>query len=332
VTWTWSPTETSSLRADQLILSAYQSTSQSQKNAPPLTRSQLQRLIDEGRVTVDGKPISASSKIAAGSVVRLEIPAPRPLELVPEDRPVPVLFEDEHLVVVNKPQGLTVHPSETQTQGTLVHALLHQIRNLSGIGGVLRPGIVHRLDKNTSGAMVVSKSDAAHQRLVEIFAAHDLERRYWALCFGRFSLPARIETTIGRNPTDRKKMAANVPGGRRAVTHTRELAHYGAHACWVEARLETGRTHQVRVHLTAHQNSIIGDPVYGTPTSKNHKWLALPDAARACAQKLPGQALHARVLGFEHPITGQKLYFEAEPPALFTELQAALDPSAGGRT
>jgi len=331
--WVWtltlSPASELSVRADQLILRAYQEghgefIEGSPESAPSLSRNQLQRLMDEGRVTAGQKRILAADHLERGARVRIEIPAPKKMDLVPEDRPVPVLYEDEHLVVVNKPQGLTVHPSETQTENTLVHALLHQIGSLSGIGGVLRPGIVHRLDKNTSGALVVSKTDAAHQKLVETFAAHAIERRYWALCYGRLNAPSKIESTIGRNPNDRKKMAMNVKDGRTAITHVRALGHYGAHACWVEATLETGRTHQVRVHLTAHGNGILGDPVYGTPTSKNTKWLALPSEARRCVQKLPGQALHARVLGFDHPITGKPLRFEAETPAVFGELQAAL--------
>ncbi len=328
--WSYSNLPDSTLRADQLLLKLYQDglgcfETGSQADAPPLSRSRLQRLIEEGRVTCEGRPVGSSEKLPAGAAVRIDIPAPRTLELIPEDRPIPVLHEDEHLIVVNKPQGLTVHPSETQTEGTLVHALLHQVTNLSGVGGVLRPGIVHRLDKNTSGAMVVSKTDAAHQRLVETFAAHAIERRYWALCYGRYASPARIESTIGRNPSDRKKMAMDVKEGRRAVTHTRALGHYGAHACWIEATLETGRTHQVRVHLTGHGNSLLGDPTYGAPTSRNAKWLALPARARACVQQLPGQALHARVLGFKHPITGEMLRFEAPPPDAFTELQRALE-------
>lgn len=331
--WTWSYQHAGEPgRADQVLLKAYQSGAGTllegdPSNAPPLSRSQLQRLIEQGHVTAGGGPISASQRLAPGTEVRIVIPAPRSMEIIPEDRPLEVLHEDDHLVVINKPAGLVVHPSETTREGTLVHALLHQIGNLSGIGGVLRPGIVHRLDKDTSGALVVSKTDAAHQKLVEIFAEHRIERRYWALCYGRFACPPKIETTLGRSPQDRKKMAINVKNGRRAVTHVRALAQYGAHACWVEATLETGRTHQVRVHLTAHGNSLIGDPVYGTPTSKNSKWLALPQQARDCATALAGQALHARVLGFAHPITGRELRFEARPPEAWTRLQAALDPT-----
>lgn len=321
---------TSSERADQAILRAYQGgkgqfESGDHSSAPPLSRSQLQKLIESGALTCAGHTVRSSEKLPAGAHVRLAIPAPRTLELIPEYRPIEILFEDEHLAVINKPAGLTVHPSETQHEGTLVHILLHRIKDLSGIGGVLRPGIVHRLDKNTSGALVISKTDAAHQKLVEIFSEHRLERRYWALCYGRFAAPARIEGSIGRNPQDRKKMAMNVKGGREAVTHVRSLAHYGAHACWIEAMLETGRTHQVRVHLTAHGNSLLGDPVYGTPTSKNTKWTVLPPRVQAAVREIPGQALHARVLGFEHPITGQAHRFEAEPPQAWLALRQALE-------
>ena len=227
--------------------------------------------------------------------------------------------------MVNKPPGLTVHPSSTQKEGTLVHALLHHIKDLSGIGGVLRPGIVHRLDKDTSGALVISKSDRAHVALVEKFSKHDMERVYWALCYGSFKQPSlKIETLIGRNPKDRKRMSSDVKTGRKAITHLKRLENFGSYACWVQAQLETGRTHQVRVHLTGAGHSVLGDPVYGTPNSKSAKWLALPSEVREAVAQLPGQALHARVLGFEHPITKKRLRFEAEPPAEFRGVLEAL--------
>ena len=342
--WTWKPEAAdfeSGGRADVVLLRAYQQrlggfASGDPSAAPPLSRSQLQKLIDQGLATQDGKPIIPGSKLAlpAGEF-RLEIPAPRTLELKPEDRPLDILYQDEHLAVVNKPAGLTVHPSETQHDGTLVHALLHHLKDLSGIGGVLRPGIVHRLDKDTSGALVITKTDLAHQRMVETFAAHRIERRYWALCYGVWRAAGdkngetKIEGSIGRNPSDRKKMAMNVPDGRHAVTWVKSIESFGSHACWIEARLETGRTHQVRVHLTSSGHSLLGDPVYGVPSSKNSKWLALPMAVRTCVQALPGQALHARVLGFDHPITGEKLRFEAEPPAAWQELLDSLRKEGG---
>jgi 23S rRNA pseudouridine1911/1915/1917 synthase len=251
---------------------------------------------------------------------------------VPEDRPLEVLFEDAHLLVLNKPPGLTVHPSETQVAGTLVHALLHHVKDLSGIGGVLRPGIVHRLDKNTSGALVVTKTDEAHRRLAEIFARHAIEREYWALCYGALGAreaPMRVESLIGRHPQDRKRMSMTVKTGRRAVSEFATLERYGKgsrppFASLVRARLETGRTHQIRVHLTGLGHSVIGDPVYGVPGSRHAKWLDLPPEAREAAAGLPGQALHARVLGFEHPVTGRPVRVEAEPPESFRLLLAVL--------
>ncbi len=341
--WTWKPqpTERDSNalkleRADVALLRAYQEKlgrfeCGEERSAPPLSRSQLQKLIDQGKVTQAGRCIVSGSRLVPELEVRMEIPAPKILELQPEDRPLDILFQDEHLAVINKPAGLTVHPSETQHEGTLVHALLHHLKDLSGIGGVLRPGIVHRLDKDTSGALVITKTDLAHQRLVETFAAHRIERRYWALCYGvwRAAGETKIEGTIGRNPKDRKKMAMNVPDGRPAVTWIQSLESFGSHACWLEARLETGRTHQVRVHLTASGHSLLGDPVYGIPSSKNSKWLALPVAVRSKVQNLVGQALHARVLGFDHPITGEKLRFEAPPPLQWQELLESLRKESG---
>jgi 23S rRNA pseudouridine1911/1915/1917 synthase len=286
-------------------------------------------LIEEGKLTVDGRAALARSRLLPGQQVRLEIPAPRKLELLPEDRPLDILYQDEHIVVVNKAAGLTVHPSETQHDGTLVHALLHHIKDLSGIGGVLRPGIVHRLDKDTSGALVVSKTDAAHQKLVETFSAHRIERRYWALCYGLWRKPeTKIESTIGRSPSDRKKMAIHVRDGRQAVTWVRGIENYGGYASWIEARLETGRTHQVRLHLNSTGNSLLGDPVYGTHNSKHQKCLSLPRSVRECVQNLSGQALHARVLGFDHPITGEALRFEAAPPQAWQTLLETLQKEA----
>jgi len=343
--WEWTLSEDCSERADRALLSAIEAglgqwsglavTTNEAVAPPPLSRSRVQQLIEEGRVTSDSVTIRSNVKLKARSRIRIELPEPAPLELVPENIPIEILFQDEHLVVVNKPPGLTVHPSETQATGTLVHALLHHVRDLSGIGGVLRPGIVHRLDKDTSGALVVSKSDAAHRKLVETFAAHAIERKYWALCYGVLDVKDRsgelkLESTIGRNPSDRKKMAMNVKDGRRAVTYFRKIEAYGQpsknpFASLVEARLETGRTHQVRIHLTSLGHSLLGDPVYGKPTSKQPKWNALPRDIQEAVEGLSGQALHARVLGFDHPITGEKLRFEAEPPAAFRLLQQRLE-------
>lgn len=332
--WEWTATSPAE-RADRAILEALEAGegqwSGAEGSGVDISRSRIQRLMEQARILIDGAPARANQKIRAGTRVRIDFPAPVPLELTPEDRPIDVLFEDRELLVVNKPPGLTVHPSATQREGTLVHALLHHVKDLSGIGGKLRPGIVHRIDKDTSGALVITKTDAAHRGLVEKFARHDMERVYWALVYGSpEKTKGTIESTIGRNPADRKKMAMNVKGGRRAVTHYERLDSYAAEsarpfASWLALTLETGRTHQIRVHLTGLGNSILGDPVYGTPSAKQSKWLALPPDVRAAVGKLPGQALHARVLGFEHPITGKTLRFEAEPPAAFRELMRTLE-------
>jgi 23S rRNA pseudouridine1911/1915/1917 synthase len=216
VIWTWL-VQNICERADLAIMNAFDSQegTLSTDIFPSLSRSQLKKLIEDGKVTANGKPLKANSKLQLNTLIRIEMPPPVPLELVPENRPIEVLFEDEHLLVVNKPPNLTVHPSTPQMEGTLVHALLHHIQDLSGIGGVLRPGIVHRIDKNTSGALVITKSDAAHQKLVETFARHDIERCYWALCYGspevkKVNTLTKIESLIGRNPNDRKKMSMTV--------------------------------------------------------------------------------------------------------------------------
>lgn len=345
--WTWH-VETPHERADLAILNALEARQGSfldpmesildpmESVCPSLpTRSQLKKLFELGQITLDGKVAKANSKLKSGMQVRVTFPPPIPTELVPEERPIDLLYEDEHLLVINKPQGLTVHPSATQMQGTLVHALLHHIQDLSGIGGVLRPGIVHRIDKDTSGALVITKTDRAHQKLSEIFSRHEIERCYWALCFGSPEIRERngihkIESLIGRNPTDRKKMSMKVSTGRNAVTYIKKRKEFGlpnkrSFASWLEVTLETGRTHQIRVHLTGINHSILGDPVYGKPSEGQPKWQALPQEIRTIVGELPGQALHARILGFDHPISGKRLRFEAEPPAIFQRLVAALE-------
>ena len=327
-TWTWSPDAGApELRADLAIIQAMESGAGSwsgPQEQPALSRSQLHRLINDGMATLDGSPFKSNIKLSAGARIQITFPPPKSLELQPENLPLEILFEDEHLAVINKPAGLTVHPSPTQMDQTLVHVLLHHIKDLSGIGGVLRPGIVHRIDKDTSGVMVISKSDAAHQALVKIFAKHEIERRYWALCYGVMYKPVRVESLIGRSLSDRKKMSMKVNQGRKAVTDLRPLEKYSDFACLVEAQLETGRTHQVRVHLTGQGHSLLGDPVYGVPTRKHPKWIALPEDVREALLKLRGQALHARILGFKHPITGKACHFEAEPPEEFRLLLETL--------
>ncbi|MEO5968690.1 MAG: RluA family pseudouridine synthase [Bdellovibrionia bacterium] len=336
ITWTWKASE-SSERSDLVLLKAIQNQEGNITNGelPTLTRNQLHRLMDDGLVTMNGLPLKANKRLLPGALVEIQFPPPLPTELVAEDRPLEILYEDEHLLVVNKPPGLTVHPSTTQMEGTLVHALLHHIRDLSGIGGVLRPGIVHRIDKNTSGALVITKNDLTHLRLSKIFSEHAIERAYWALCYGSPDVstlrPTKIESLLGRSPTDRKKMSMTVKIGRPAISYFKKIEEFGhaakkPFASWLEVTLETGRTHQVRVHLTGLGHSILGDPVYGHPSQTQPKWQALPENVKAAVLQLPGQALHARVLGFQHPITGEKLRFEAELPPGFRELLAALKP------
>jgi 23S rRNA pseudouridine1911/1915/1917 synthase len=343
IKWTWKiPADFQTPeRADRVILHTlelklgnWEPKPGASKETIRLSRNQLHRLMEDGHVTSDGQPLKPNTKLRPGNQVVVEIPQPKPLKLIPEEIALEILFEDEHIVVLNKPPGLTVHPSKTQSEGTLVHALLHYVKDLSGIGGVLRPGIVHRLDKDTSGAMVITKTDAAHKSLAETFSKHAIERHYWALCYGspksvEFKRETKIETLIGRNPNDRKKMSAQVKTGRKAVTWLKKLEEYAEQpntpfASLLEARLETGRTHQVRVHLTSLGNSILGDPVYGVPSERAYKWLALPENVRDTLKDLPGQALHARVLGFDHPITAKHMRFEANPPAAFCKTIAML--------
>ena len=288
------------------------------------SRNQVQKWIESGYLSLNQKlQLDSKKLLKIGDHLELNLPKPTELELSPEDRPIHILYQDKDIVVVNKPPGLTVHPSETQKEGTLVHALLHHIKDLSGIGGKLRPGIVHRIDKDTSGALLITKNDNAHVVMSETFSKHDIDRTYWAICYGSPKWDKKtIETKIGRNPNDRKKMAIDVKNGKTAITHFRVLKRFGPFASLIEAKLETGRTHQVRVHLTHLQHSIMGDPVYGKPSSQNTKWKQLPEEIKNCVVKLPGQALHAKTLGFKHPITNQNLSFSAEP---FTEFNSLLD-------
>ena len=308
-------------RADKYLHSLFQE----QEGLTHLSRSQIQKLIDSGLITVGGKSISSKSRIPHGSEISVSIEPPTPLEVLPENIPIQILFEDEHLIVVNKQPGLTVHPSDTQKNGTLVNALLHHVKNLSGIGGKLRPGIVHRIDKDTSGALVVSKDDLTHQGLSKLFATHDIQRKYWALVYASPKWEKQsLKTTIGRSPSDRKKMAVNVENGRESISHFMKIEEYAQaeknpFSSLIEATLQTGRTHQVRVHLNHLGHSLLGDPVYGVPSDSQHKWKSLPINVQQAVSALPGQALHARILGFVHPITKKELFFEAEPFPEFTE-------------
>ena len=279
-------------------------------DASGLSRERIKALMGEGRVTLDGKAASqASHKPAAGAAFAISIPAVTPDEAQPEDIPLSVVFEDEHLIVIDKPAGLVVHPAVGNYDGTLVNALLHHCQGqLSGIGGVARPGIVHRIDKDTSGLLVVAKSDVAHEGLARQFEDHSIERVYLALVAGNpMPLSGTVTGAIARSNTNRKKMALVADGrGKHAVTHYATLERF-THAALVDCRLETGRTHQVRVHMTSLGHPLLGDPSYGRTSVKLKPLLAEHQFER--------QALHAKVLGFIHPVTGAALRFESPLPA-----------------
>ena len=290
-------------------------------DATGLSRARVQALIDEGQVEVAGKPAtSASAKIAAGTPFRVTVPPAAAAAAAPEDIPLVVVFEDEHLIVIDKPAGMVVHPAAGNYTGTLVNALLHHCaRNgggqLSGIGGVARPGIVHRIDKDTSGLIVVAKSDAAHEGLAAQFAAHTVHRRYLAVCAGHPSPAAgTIDARVGRSDADRKKMTVlpnNSSRGKTAVTHYKMLERFES-ASLIECRLETGRTHQVRVHFASIGHALVGDPAYAR----------IPKALRPVVEELgfTRQALHAAELGFEHPVNGELIHFRSDLPGDMQEL------------
>jgi 23S rRNA pseudouridine1911/1915/1917 synthase len=283
---------------------------------PQVSRTQLARHIGEGAVTLNGGPAAPSQKVKQGDEVRYTPPAVRAIELRAEAIPLRVVYEDANLVVVDKPAGLVVHPAAGHEDGTLVNALLAHCRDLRGIGGELRPGIVHRIDKDTSGLLVVAKDDATMNALGADFKVHRIKRIYEALVVGR---PAHasgtIDTLHGRDPRDRKKFTIRVKAGKRAVTHWRVLERLGP-AARLEAELETGRTHQVRVHLAALGCPLLGDATYGRPPRD--------EAVRAIGKRLGRQALHARVLGFHHPATGKWLEFASPPPEDFVAALRAL--------
>ena len=295
-----------------------------QTRAPDLSRTRLQGLIATGRVLVTGGHAKASHRLRAGARVTVEIPAPEPVALTPEPIPLDVVYEDADLLVVNKPVGLVVHPGAGHWTGTLVHALLaHCGPALSGVGGVRRPGIVHRLDRGTSGLLVVAKNDHAHLALARQLRARTVERRYLTLVHGRLAQAAGVvETAIGRDPRDRLRMAVRPAGaGRPALTRYRVLERFLRPAPFtlVEATLGTGRTHQIRVHL-AH----LGAPVVGDRTYRRRGTIPPAPALAAHVTGLGGQALHAGLLGFSHPVTGEWQRFEAPLPPAFAALLAWL--------
>lgn len=266
-----------------------------------LSRTQAQRLIREGAILLNGKTAKPNSMTAEGDRVEITYPEPVDTDVQPEDIALDIVYEDDDLVVVNKPQGMVVHPAPGHESGTLVNALLYHIADLSGIGGEKRPGIVHRIDRMTSGLIVVAKNDAAHQNLSGQFQAHTAHRSYLALADGNFREDdGTVDAPIARRQNDRKRMAV-VPGGREAVTHYRVLRRYGQYTL-LQLELETGRTHQIRVHLASLQHPVAGDDVYGR--SKRPFGLS-------------GQALHGYRLSFEHPASGERMTFFAPIPAYF---------------
>lgn len=285
--------------------------------ATDLSRARVQALIAEGAVRVGGMTATQpSAKVAAGAGFAVELPTPSEPRALPQDIPLTVVFEDEHLIVLDKPAGLVVHPAAGNQDGTLVNALLHHCAGrLSGIGGVARPGIVHRIDKDTSGLMVVAKSDAAHEGLARQFADHSIERAYLAVCNGHPNPPeGTISERIGRSDANRKKMAVlpkESSRGKHAVTRYKTLRKMND-CSLVECRLETGRTHQVRVHLASIGHALVGDPVYGRTNS------ALQPILKSLGFRR--QALHAAVLGFVHPVTGHSLSFSSDLPPDMEEL------------
>jgi len=281
-----------------------------------ITRSFAQKLIENEDILVNGKGVAKNYKIRNSDEIEIKYPAPVSLEAVPQNIPLEIIYEDEHLAVVNKPKGMVVHPAAGNYEGTLVNALLyHMGGSLSGINGVLRPGIVHRIDKDTSGALVVAKNDIAHNGLAAQIKEHSFDRIYHAVLLGNLrDEEGTIDAPIGRNPKDRKKMAV-VFGGRRAVTHYRVLERFNG-ACYVELKLETGRTHQIRVHMASIGHPVLGDEVYGGTKTK-----AVPQSVIKEAQ---GQCLFAKTIGFTHPISGKRLYFELPLPEYFTNILTKL--------
>ena len=291
---------------------------------PALSRSRLQALIEAGALSGHGGPVgNASRKVKADEEFTLVVPEAAPAEPEAQEIALAVVYEDEDLIVIDKPAGLVVHPAPGNPDLTLVNALLHHCEgSLSGIGGVKRPGIVHRIDKDTSGLLVAAKNDAAHAGLAAQFAKHSIERAYLAVCWG-VPLPRHgsVEGNIGRHPVDRKKMAVVAGGGKHALTHYRTLQAFGGFASLVECRLETGRTHQIRVHMTSVGHPLVGDPVYG----KGSKRPGIPPEAKTLLNRFPRQALHAKILGFSHPKTMVPLHFESDIPGDFKDLINSLE-------
>lgn len=270
-----------------------------------MSRSYIQKIIKDKKVTVNGKVEKAKYLVKEEDKIVIEIPKPKVLEVVPQDIPIEIVYEDDDIIIVNKPQGMVVHPAPGNYEGTLVNAILYHCKgNLSSINGVIRPGIVHRIDKDTSGILMIAKNNNAHNCLAEQLKDHSITREYEFICHGVFKEDnVTVDRPIGRNPKDRLKMAI-VPNGKRAVTHFEVIERFNGYT-HVRARLETGRTHQIRVHAMSINHPLVGDPVYGPKNSKI---------------KLNGQALHAKKLGFIHPTTKEYVEFDSKLPDYFQKL------------
>lgn len=273
---------------------------------PDQSRSYIQKLLDDNFITVNGKSAKSNYKLWAGDTITVEIPEAEELDIEPENIPLDIVYEDDDIIVINKPKGMVVHPAPGHTSGTLVNALMYHCKDsLSSINGVLRPGIVHRIDMDTTGLLVACKSDQAHRVLSDKFKVHDIHRVYTAIVYNQFATDeGTINKPIARHKTDRKKMTID-PNGRHAVTHYRVIERLKQNFSLVECELETGRTHQIRVHMASINHPLLGDEVYG-PKQK-------PFSTQ-------GQVLHAGVLGFEHPITGEYMEWHADLPDYFQEI------------
>lgn len=280
------------------------------RNCENLSRSYIQKLLKDGNIMVNKLAVKANYKIASGDVIHIRIPESEPLDILPEDIPLDILYEDSDILIVNKPKGMVVHPSPGHYTHTLVNAVLYHCGgNLSGINGVIRPGIVHRIDMNTTGSLLICKNDRAHQILAEQLKEHSITRRYHAIVHGNIKEDSgTVDAPIGRHPADRKKMSTKSQHGRHAVTHYRVLERFGSYT-YIECELETGRTHQIRVHMSSIGHPILGDDVYGP--------------AR-CPFKLEGQTLHAKTLGIIHPSTKEYMEFDAPLPQYFQNLLTML--------
>ena len=279
---------------------------------PELSRSRIAKLTSEGLILVGERPVKAGYKLKTGDEISVTIPEEKPLSAEAQNIDIEIVYEDDQLAVVNKPRGMVVHPSHGHEDGTLVNALMYHFGDsLSGINGVLRPGIVHRIDKDTSGLLVICKTDEAHRHMAGLLETHDIERTYHAVLHGKFKEPkGTVDAPIGRMNDDRKKMTVR-SDGRRAVTHYEVLEEFGSYS-YVKLNLETGRTHQIRVHMKHIGHSVVGDPLYGPLHETTSKGKQL----EAC-DFWPGQILHAKTLGFVHPTTGELMRFDSDLPDYF---------------